>query len=511
MPLKVVIILCLALLVNACSSLGNPDTDTPDLFRASLAQQQAALDPDHPHAGHDPSHAIPDGVLTPVAAQQLALLASPVIQEALAGMGIADADRLQTSLLSNPGFSIKALRPEDGGPWKTEFVLTLGIIDWLTRPLRQQIADETLAQAQLHAWHQASAVLNETQHAYYRAIAAQQRAGVHAGIAEAASLNAEFARELHEAGNLSELAWLRYETAAATQQNAARRASAEANNARHALNRIIGLPVHTALNLPDALPAPLNEALDFDHLNASAIEQRPDMALIRQSVTALQWAQRLETRQRGVTQFDAGLIAEREFDGGWHPGIRAGLSLPVFDRGQARTASLDSQAEQFSARLQTAELQAQQEIADALSTLTALQAEWQQLYREDLPRFRTMLDLALREYNFMLSGTFDLLEVRQQALTMELTAVDTLQHYWLARSQLDQATGNALPQLSEQDLETPGLDQPATSEPHSHDDHGDHHNHHDHNDHGDHGDHDAHDEHGHHGHHNHAAEEHHHD
>lgn len=486
MPLKWLILPGL-LSLGACAAMPPAPDETRTLLDDELEQHFPALQVTNERGDHPLEHMIPEGPLGPTALQQLALLGSPDIEVSLAGLGLAHAARQQRSLLQNPGFHIEALRPEDGGRWNTEFELRIGVLDWLTRPMRRELAEEAWHEARLEVWQSLRQELHAVQQAYYAAVATEQRLALQNGVLEAYRVSADFAHELYEAGNLSELAWLRHESAAAARANSREQAASEAEQARYRLNRLVGLPIDTELNLPERLPHPVDESPDRLALQQTARQQRPDLALLQQSMGIQDQERVLQQRQGILPGLQVGFILEQEFSGERHPGLGLGMELPLFDRNQARIAGIDAQSEQLQARMMAQLLDIDREIAEALRRMEQQRNIIQQLESEDLPRYERMLELSLREYNFMLSGTFDLLHIRQQALELQLSRVAALEGYWLARAELDQASGNALSRQAGAEQpdyvhQTPGRDEAGQEHESDHNhDHGHEQEHHDHN------------------------------
>src|SRR5690606_19308457 len=107
------------------------------------------------------------------------------------------------------------------------------------------------------------------------------------------------------------------------------------------------------------------------------------------------------------------LVGEREPDGSLKRGLGLQFSLPLFDRGDARrqmaaggvNLALSSQAD--------ATARVEQELYTLLAQLGSAERRILQLERETIPRRQQMLELGLREYNFMLADAFSLLNLKQ--------------------------------------------------------------------------------------------------
>ncbi|MEX0738097.1 MAG: TolC family protein [Pseudohongiella sp.] len=398
---------------------------------------------------------ITSSVLSPTQAQSLALQQSPAIRAMLASQGIADAAYRQATLINNPGLSASALRPEDGGRWQTEFAINLGVLDWLTQGLRKQQASAEFRAAQSRVLDALSAELSSVSSTYFAAVAARQLDTQYQQAAETARLNAELARQLNEAGNLSELDWLRYDSEFARRQQAAQQSRFHADEALAALKLKLGMGFNSELVIPQVLPDTENEMLDINRLKtlsqnedefrqllASAWEKRPDARLLRDSATMLQKRLGLQAQRFGMTEAGVGLVTERDSDGSNASGFEFDLSIPVFDQGQTTDAYVQAQLEQLAADKQTLELVIENQLGTSITRLLSLTSQIMQLRDEDIPRHQQMLDLALQEYNFMLTGAFDLLSVKQDQNENMIRYIGLLQQYWVEYARLMQFSAN---------------------------------------------------------------------
>jgi len=471
----------------ACGTVGTPSTHHnghPDDLLQALNQWSPAL------ATNDtvPADSHPDAYLVklenPAQAQAQALKQSPAIRAILASQGVADAAYRQATLINNPGFSASALRAENSDSWKTEFGISLGILDWLTLPMRRQLAGAELTLARNQALQSLTDELGGVRSAYFAAVAARHVSRQLQQTAEAARLNAELAGQLYQAGNLAELERLRYEDANATQQQALQQALANADDKLAALKRLLGLGVTEQLVIPDELPdiaesglmadtlqALLQRDEDFMTLLNQASARRPEVRLLRASRLALQQQLGLQRQQLGMSEIGVGLITEREPDGSRASGFELDLSLPVFDRGQHQQAISKAQLEQLSAQEAALQLEMAHQLKTSLNNLLSLTHQATQLRDADIPRRQRMLELTLQEYNFMLTGPFELIDAKQQELATVVRYIGILEQYWLEHADLMQHTANVAESL------VTASDSPAQAQPPAQPDHHQEHHH----------------------------------
>ncbi len=422
----------------------------------------------------------PATILNPAQAQAFALQHSPAIRSILASQGIADADYRQATLINNPGFSASALRAE--GSWKTEFGISLGILDWLTQPMRKRLANAELEAARTGALTALTRELGAVRSRYFAAVAARHASRQQQQTAEAARLNAELARQLNQAGNLSELEQLRYEDELARQQLAAQQAITDADIRLAELELALGLPFNSELVVPDALPdtdadlltpaalrAILQNADTFAALLTTAMQQRPEVTMMRNTRVSLEHRLDLQQKQFGMSELGLGLVTEREPDGSNASGLELDLSLPLFDRGQHRVSSIQSRLAQLTADEQALQLAIAHQLSRNLNNLLNLSQQVRQLRDQDIPRQQRMLELVLQEYNFMLSGPFELISVKQQETETVMRYVSLLERYWAEHADFMQHSANTADTFVAGLVPTsdPSALSPDSSSPHS--------------------------------------------
>jgi outer membrane protein TolC len=458
--------------LQACSSL--PVADHAVIQRQlSLAQPQlesTLTRLEQPDREPSEMQALLQQPLTPALAQQIALLGSPMIAAAMAELGIAEARELQASLLSNPGFSITALRPEGGGRWQLDLGLSQSILDWLTRPLRQQLSKDALLLAQLQLLQQVNQQLDGVLQDYYAALTGRHQLEIIRSNLAAARASEELATAMYEAGNISELNQLQLSSEAQTRQSQLWAVEAEAQQAVYALNERLGLDPDTELQIPAVLnELPVADNFEFNQLLETAQTYRPEFRIAEQSIALSQQGVEMAERFARWNSLDGSLELEREFDGSRNTGFGLELTLPLFDQGQARRAGSRAAADHALAERSMTSNRVAAQIAGALTAMQSARRQLEQLQEVIIPRQERMLILSLQEYNFMLSDAFVLLQIKQAELDARLEHANALASYWLARSALAAAAGLSLDNSLENPLDNPLQDpaesvQPATPE-----------------------------------------------
>jgi outer membrane protein TolC len=458
---KSVLLVLLALLMTACQTSNTQQLENKfaTFERSALSALQQSLDSDLkfesvPTAVEDTD--APGVAVTSIAdAQQLALLHSERVAGILLELGIHEATAVQKQLLENPGIGLSMMRPEDGGRWKMELSLSLGLVDWLSRQQRQALSASEIALWQLQAWQRLSDELTQVANQWLQAVAAQQKLQAHRELYESAVVAADFAQLLFDAGNISELELLGSQSIVTQRQ--AQQINAELDAAKKAsmIKMSLGLSHETAIIIPDKLPM-----IDQTLLIAPALETRELLQLAQQHQPALLLTNRetqrsqleLATAVRRINLRQSGLelMSERESNGERQQGLALSLAAPVFDNGDIELSALQGRVQLSLNHHQQQLQQTGALIQNALSDINSNLQQIDLLTQKELPLYQRMMTLSLQEYNFMLRGTFELFTVAVRVLDARLRYIDASEHYWRAWATLGNLVGTQI-QESEND------------------------------------------------------------
>jgi cobalt-zinc-cadmium efflux system outer membrane protein len=392
--------------------------------------------------------------LTVDEAVALAVRNSPRLQIELAELGIARAEFLEASVISNPLFEFEIRYP--GDPYRPyELRLAQSLVDLISLPRRRAAGRVAFEAAQMRV---SSAVLRfagEVRASWFEAVAAAQLAEISRTNADAARTAAEVAIRQHAAENITDLD-LENEQALYEQARLdLARAEKRLVLAREALGRILGLRERASeLRLPSTFPELPSEERPPEELQQLAAAQRLDLALAQREVEAAQRRVPL-ARLAALEELVLDYHYEREPSGERTRGPGLEFSIPIFDTGRA--ARTRAEAEYLRARSSLAAIES--ESASLLRSANANLAEARarvEYYRDVVvPRRRRIVELTKLEHNAMLVGVFQLLQAKQNALQAERDSIEAQREYWTARLDLDQAVQG----ISSDSLFTPATEQ----------------------------------------------------
>ncbi len=384
-------------------------------------------------------------------AVQIALLNNQHLQAVYEDLGITQADVVEAGMLENPVFFGQTRFP-DKSPSMTnlEFEVTQNFLNILMLPARQKLAAMQFEEVKLTVADEVLKLAADARAAYFRAIGARQIEQMRRHIAEAAEASYEMARRLHTAGNISDLNLaverVHYENA---RMNFAQ-STTLAVESREQLIRLMGLwgaqaEVRLAQHLPD-VPA---QEIDLAHLESLAIKNRLDLASDRQEIEVLAQALGITLDWRWFGTADVGISTERDPDGQWVTGPSLTLELPIFNQRQADIARLESRLRQSQKRLAAKAVDIRSEVRSLRSRLMMQRYLVEHFKKVILPLQERIVHLTLQEYNYMLTGVFDLLNARQNEFDNYQKYIETVRDYWITRTQLQHVVGGRLPPLAE--------------------------------------------------------------
>lgn len=459
-PWRLACLLVSSLLLTACA--GTPPTSSVAAVEQHMNNLYPALNLSL-HGQNQKAPLVMDQPLSLQNAIRILLAKSPQVAMQLAAVGVADAEALQAELIDNPHISLGALKPEAGGRWQLDTSLSQPLLALFTRPLRRQLAQEKVLEAQLQLQGALQRLIAQTGKHYFAAVAAMQHCYVQNKMLEATKARQQLALSLYRAGNMSENNFLYYDNELRRVQQQMEKRQAVAYEKQLVLLNYIGLPSSEELDLPVQLPALPSESFNHARLLDEAKNNRADIRIAQRQIGMLEKRRELVRTQHGWRDLNLGIIAEREFGGATNYGPEIELALPLFNRGQGKLAGIDAQKTRLEARMRQLELDADSAIARALNKMDSASIQLKNL-QGALAVADRRVELSHREVNFMLVSPLELLSSKRRQIQLAHEITEAQKEYWQARAQLELAVGRSLPLSS--------------SHPKSHADHHQHGEHH---------------------------------
>lgn len=370
----------------------------------------------------------------------LALVNSPALQ-ALLAQGWADAaDAAQVGRMANPMFSFERMVAGDG--LELGRSLSLGLLEVLTLPARQGVAERRIELAQLRLSSEVVDQLTRVRQAWVRAVAARQTLQYAQQVFESAEASAELARRMQAVGNFNRISRAREQAFYADAATRLASAQHQATASREELVRLLGLDEAQAeaLLLPPRLPELPTQPLEPAAVGALASTARLD---IRLAQSALEVAARAQGLGQVTSVTDIELTARRntQFDDAAGSrtvprGYEIGLRLPILDGGGMRRDAWNARtlaaANQLEATVRTAGSHLRESYS-AYRTAYDIARHYQD---EVLPLRKVISEENQLRYNGMLIGIFELLADARDQVSTVVAAINAQQQFWLADAAL---------------------------------------------------------------------------
>ncbi len=385
--------------------------------------------------------------LTPEASVQIALLNNPNLQAVYEDLGITQADVVEAGLLENPVLFGQARFPNKSEESTNyEFGITQNFLNILMLPARKRLSAIRFEQVKLQVADEVIQLVAEVQKSYFSVLGARQIRDLRNEIVFAAGSSFELAQRLHSAGNIGDLDLAKEN--AQFEQSRLDLANSEAAllDAREQLTRLMGFwGPQTNWRLPEQLPDIPTSEIPLEHLESVAIENRLDLAAERKALEALAQALGITIDWRWVGQIEVGISTERETDRTWVTGPSLAIELPIFNQRQADIARLEAQLRRSQKKLTFQAIEIRSEVRSLRNRLIMQRNLIDHYRRNVLPLREQIVDMTLKNYNYMLIGAFDLLMAKQQEFEAYQKYLETLRDYWIVRADMQRSLGGRLP------------------------------------------------------------------
>jgi len=376
--------------------------------------------------------------LTVDEAVAIAVANNPRLQATLAELGIARADLIEASTISNPLLEVELRFPgEPRRPY--ELRLAQSLVELIQLPRRRAIGRAAFDAAQLRVSSSVLRFAAEVRTSYLDVLAATQHVAQQRAILEAAKAAAEVAIKQHAAGNITDLD-LENEQALYEQAKLdLARSERELLVAREALLRNLGLrDASIEWRIPDRFPdLPVTE-LEPQQLEQIAAQQRLDLAIARREVDIAQQRVPL-ARLAALGEIEADVHFEKEPSGEHTIGPGLAVPIPIFNTGRAARTRAEAEYLRAKHLLDALTAESSSRLRTARANLAEARARVEYYRDVILPRRHRIVELTKLEHNAMLVGVFQLLQARQNEAEAQSDYIDAQREYWSARTNLDRA------------------------------------------------------------------------
>ncbi len=388
--------------------------------------------------------------LTADAAVQIALLNNRTVQATYEELGIAQAELVQAGLLTNPVFSALVRFPGGGrGSADVELSVSQNFIELLSVPLRKKAAASQYEAAKARVAAQVVSMSFEVRKGFYMLQGAEQMLDMRRSVLQATAAFFDASKRLREAGNTTELALANDQALYGQAKLDMARAEAEAVKDRENLIALLGLwGPDATIKVAGRLPALPDHETDLTRVESLAVRRRLDLSAAVAELNATYQSLGFTQRFTWLNNAEISVDTEHDTDGSWVTGPGISIPIPIFDDGSAQVSVARARVRQASDRLYAMAVQVRSEARSAHAQMLA--AREQALFYElaVLPLRRKITQQTQLQYNAMIAGVFQLLLAKRDEIDAAHGYIQSLQDYWLARTELERAVGGILPAQS---------------------------------------------------------------
>jgi outer membrane protein, heavy metal efflux system len=373
---------------------------------------------------------------------KIALLNNQGLQAAYEKLGIARGELIDAGLLRNPIFEAEVHFEGGGIGTGTNLNLVQEFISIFQLPLRKRVAESALEAAKHEVAMEVMNLIYDTKGAFYSVQGANQLYDLRKQVMQVFEASAEITKRAERAGNVTPLRVASETVLYAKSRRDFARAQAELFDQREKLNLLLGLwGRHTDWTVSSQLPEPPEENVNEPQLESLGVSRRPELAQARFEIEAL-------ANQYGITQayglipeFNLGVDVEGEDGSKTVVGPNFSLPLPIFNQGQGLVVQAEARLKQAQRKYIAEAVKVRSEVRRALNRFILLREQVVFDRRHLLPLTNQVVRNAQLEYNAMLVGVFDLLRAKQEEIETVQVYVEALRDYWVARTELERATG----------------------------------------------------------------------
>jgi outer membrane protein TolC len=370
--------------------------------------------------------------LTAESAARIALLNNRALRAKLDELAIAQAARAEVERLPNPTLE-GAMRFRGDDDPELELGAMIDLSELLLALTRGGAAGARVEAEKLFTIGSIVDLSFEAREAFLDYQAALEALELRKTVMQGLEATAVFSQRLREAGNVTELSHAQQQSLFEESRLELRRAEMAALAARERLSTTMGvwgrdLRWSTQAKLPD----PPARELDLEALESEAVRRSLALQGIKQRYAAA--SRRVTAARAGgwLPELKAGVSAER--DESWAVGPALELELPLFYQGRGAAAAATAELRQQQNLYADAAVRVRssaREIAARLRTAREAVLHYRSVV---LPLKRKILDEALLEYNAMLIGVPQLLQVKREQVETQANYIAQLREYWALRN-----------------------------------------------------------------------------
>lgn len=308
------------------------------------------------------------------------------------------------------------------------------------RRKRIAVADQELAAAEAVLVRQRRLLAFEVESAFAEAVLARELLGVATTDADLAREVLAFSQRRLERGAATQIEANLAQASAGRAERSLRRARADYASARSRLAEIAGAKPQAPPEPVGDLLAPEEEPHSLKDLLALAFERRGDLLAASEREQAAEAATRL-AKAEGKPNLVVGSFFQREEATDDIFGATISLSIPLFNRNQGQIAERHATRERLRHERAALRLAIEQEVVAAFNNLQAARAAAEHLRDQVLGTLDENVELLQRSFEAGRIGASEVVTLRREFVASRREYIEAVADAWLARIELDLATG----------------------------------------------------------------------
>lgn len=312
------------------------------------------------------------------------------------------------------------------------------------RRKRIAVANEEVAAAEAAFLHEKRLLAFRVESAFAEAVRSRELLAVTETDAALARDVLGFSKRRLERGAATQIEVNLAQASAGRAERSVQRDRAAYASARSRLAEIAGTEPALPPEPLGELAFPQGELPSLEELLEAAVENRGDLGSIRRQELAAEAAIRLALAQRRPNLIVRGFLQREEATDNIF-GATVGVSLPLFNRNQGRIAASRAVHERLRHERDALRLAVEQEVVTALNNLQAARAAAEYLRDQVLGTLEENVGLLQRSFAAGRIGATAVVTLRREFVASRREYVETLADAWLARVDLDLATGRFTP------------------------------------------------------------------
>ncbi len=374
--------------------------------------------------------------LTAESAARVAVLNNRGVRAAVEELGVAEARLSRARRLPNPTVE-GAMRFEGDGRPELEVGAMIDLTDLLLLASRSGAAGAEVEAAKLGAVGSLLDLSFDTRRAFYEYQAAAELLELRRTVLSAFDASADLAQRLRDAGNITELELAHQRSLFEEARIGVRDAEVELAACRERLNVLMGLWGRgTGWRAEPRLPEIAARELALETLERTAVDRSLELAMAKQRFSAADRRASLARAQGLLPELKAGVSAERS--DAWSVGPAVEIELPLFYQGQGEVGVANAEMRKEKERFADIAVQLRASARSAASRLIAKREAARRYESVLLPLKAKLVEQTQLEYNGMLVGLFQLLQVKRDQVEADAAYVELRRDYWIARTNVEQ-------------------------------------------------------------------------